>query len=111
MNTHDESVMAHLQEVARNRQTTCYQPIADLVGLNLESALDRKRIGDVVGKLSEREHEHGRPMISAVVVRAEDSKPGSGFFKLARQLGLWTVGDEDTFYVQELKRVHDYWAD
>lgn len=104
-----ESILLHLQEKARNRDTTCYGPIAELLGLDLRLACDRNRIGEVVGELSEQEHAQGRPMISAVVVKAETRMPGKGFFTLARKLGF-AVGDETAFHVRELSRVHEHWA-
>jgi hypothetical protein len=45
----------------------------------------------------------------AVVVQAEN-KPGEGFFKLARELGLFLGSDELAFWVKELNRVWDYWS-
>jgi hypothetical protein len=45
-----------------------------------------------------------------VVIGLESNQPGSGFFKLARTLGLLEDGDdEQTFWISELKRVYEYW--
>lgn len=38
------------------------------------------------------------------------SMPGQGFFTLTQALGLFTRNDEDKFYIQELRKVHDHWA-
>src|SRR6201992_3651285 len=38
-------------------------------------------LGDVLGNVSEFEHEHGRPLISALVVQAGTHQAGDGFYK------------------------------
>ena len=81
-----------------------------MVGLDMSSPYDRRRIGSILGELSEDEHRAGRPLISAVVVASGTAVPGGGFFELARRLGLLRAEDKDSFYIQELRRVHDYWS-
>jgi hypothetical protein len=70
----------------------------------------RVKIGEILGDISKEEREAGRPMLSAVVTHKEDERPGTGFFELAQELGLTGSTDSETFFIQELKRVHDYWA-
>jgi hypothetical protein len=77
-------------------------------------------IGHVVGNISEFESSKGRPLLSAIAVRAETELPGGGFFgqigipkHLRRPESLW--GDnrltpaEMQFVIEEQKRVWDYW--
>jgi len=45
-----------------------------------------------------------------VLVVQEDNMPGEGFFKLARDLGLFLGDDKLAFWVKELNRVWDYWS-
>ena len=58
--------------------------------------------------VSRLEHEHGRPMLSVLVVRQQDDRPGDGFYGLARSLG-WRVDDEEQFFANEHRRVTEYW--
>ena len=63
----------------------------------------------LLGEISVEEDAAGRGMLSALVVHKEDGMPGQGFFDLARQLGR-DIGDRVQCWVQETKRVVDYWA-
>jgi hypothetical protein len=75
----------------------------------VESQVDRNKIGEILGEISTYEHDHGRPMLSAIVVLAGIGYPGEGFYNLARHLGLHQGHGEFAdmeFFVQEVKRVH-----
>jgi len=98
-----------LKEVARASQTITYGEIAPMANLNMESQADRNEIGRILGAISEREHAEGRPLLSAVVVLSEIGYPGKGFFTLAQELGVHDGSDDLAFFVQELRRVHEYW--
>lgn len=56
------------------------------------------------------ENKNNRPLLSAVVVRRADDMPGQGFFDLARTLNLYSGNDNETYFNDELKKVHDYWS-
>lgn len=62
------------------------------------------------GEISTEEDLAGRGLLTAVVVRKEDGRPGRGFFdKLARDRGrafLDTEAGRDRFWVEELERVY-----
>lgn len=61
--------------------------------------------------ISSYEVEHGRPMLSALVVRSADYRPGKGMYELARGLGRLKAEDADLEWrnveIEELRR---YWA-
>ena len=99
-----------LKEVARERTVTYYSDIAPMAGLDMDLPNDRYEIGVILDDINQDERQLGRPMLSAVVVHKASLKPGQGFFTLARSLGLFVGNDEDKFYIQELRKVHDYWA-
>ncbi len=99
-----------LREVARQQTTTHYKDIEPMLGLKMGDPADRVRIGQILGEISTQEHAAGRPMLSTVVTRKEDERPGLGFFELAQELGLVGAMDSETFFIHELKRVHRYWA-
>ena len=99
-----------LKEVARSQGIIYYSDIAPMAGLNMDLPSDRYAIGVILDEINRREHAQGRPMLSAVVVHKDSLKPGQGFFTLARSLGKLVGNDEDSFYIRELRKVHDYWA-
>src|SRR5437879_5508547 len=64
---------------------------------------------EALGHVSMYEVEHGRPMLSAIVVNAETGSPGDGFEKLARHLGFDVV-DGTEFWEDEVEEVLDTWG-
>ncbi len=88
---------------------TRYGEVAPLVGLNMSNEEDRREISELLGEISRHEHAQGRPLISALVIHLEDNMPGNGFFTLATELATFRGGDRFMYFVEELRRVHDYW--
>ncbi|MCX5373918.1 hypothetical protein OG613_37880 [Streptomyces sp. NBC_00015] len=62
-----------------------------------------------LGHVSMYEVEHGRPMLSALVVAQDSRVPGPGFVELARHLQL-PVNDPDTYWDEELSEVVRFWS-
>ena len=110
MTTEQQSIHERLKTVARAGQTTHYSDIAPLAGLDMSSEVDRIRIAQILDGISRGEHEQGKPLLSAVVILKDENVPGSGFFDLAGDLGLYAGGDDLLFWVSELRRVHDHWS-
>ena len=106
MNT---NILERLKSVARAQDVTAYSDIAPLAGLDMSSPDDRNRIAEILGEISRQEHAQGHPMLSAVVIHRDNNIPGQGFFTLARELGLYRGNNDLMFFVNELRRVHDYW--
>lgn len=100
-----------LKEVATAQKFVYYSNIAPLVNLDMSLPPDRAEIGRLLGEVSEHEHAQGRPLLSVVVISHDGNKPGEGFFTLARDLGVYTGPDEDTYWNTELKRVWATWKD
>jgi hypothetical protein len=70
-----------------------------------------KRLTTALYHVNTYEHENGRPMIGALVVRASDGLPGDGFYWCARQLGFEFEDTEAAaFWEAELARVSEYWG-
>ena len=67
----------------------------------------------MLGETSTDEDAAGRGLLTAVVVRKEDGRPGRGFFdKLARDRGRVfpdTESGRDCFWIEELERVYSSW--
>jgi len=107
-----EKIYAKLKEVAQGRCLITYEELnQDLnLGLDFNKPEDRKRIGGWLDEINRYEHQQNHPMLSAVVVLKNKYIPGEGFFPLARELGRFRGSDKDTFWINELKEVHNHWS-
>lgn len=64
----------------------------------------------ILGQISREEDAEGRGLLSVVVVHKNgDMEPGNEFFELAIEFCKDT-SDRTKLWVDELHRVHDYWA-
>jgi hypothetical protein len=71
---------------------------------------DDPAMGKMLEEISTEEFQNGRGMLSVVVVhRLGDMEPGTGFYTLAEKLGR-KFSDQQAFWISELHRVHDTWA-
>jgi len=107
-------VYAELIMAARYRGVTTYQAVAQILGLPLTGSYMGAEAAGVVGAISGDEVAQGRPMLSALVVKAGSHKPGGGFFKLARQLGRLQSDrpeDEQRFWEQEKEALYETWKE
>lgn len=70
-------------------------------------------LGDVLGNVSVFEHEHGRPLISALVVQAGTHQAGDGFYKglLQKRLGIELPPPEQqrALWRGEIRKAITYW--
>ena len=110
MLTGTQAIYEELLRVARSGQVVNYSDVAPLAGLNMDSPQDRNQIADILDAISRAEHDAGKPLLSAVVIRRDKNMPGTGFFTLAKRLGLHRRGDDLQYWLEELRRVHDYWS-
>jgi hypothetical protein len=104
-------VYGELIDAARNRGTTTYQRVAELMGLPMQGSHMGREVGDIIGAISANEVEHERPMLSAVVVNVQGA-PGEGFYAWAEELGRYSPADyanEKDFWNQEKASVYDAW--
>ena len=70
-----------------------------------------KRLTTALYHVNTYEHENGRPMIGALVVRASDGLPGDGFYWCAKQLGFeFEDSEAAAFWEAELAQVSEYWG-
>jgi hypothetical protein len=70
-----------------------------------------RRISQALWSLNHFEHEHQRPMIGAMVVRASNRLVGDGFYAVARELDHQFEDSEAIAFWEEQKaRVIAYWT-
>lgn len=66
-------------------------------------------LAHMLGEISSEEDDKGRWLLTAIVVRKEDGMPGQGFVDLAKSRGR-NVKDRETFWTEEVRKVHDVWS-
>ncbi|SRR6266508_4265749 len=68
-------------------------------------------IGTALGHVSTYEHEHGRPLLSALVVQQQTMRAGDGFANdLGRGLGFdIPPGGERKFWLEQVEKIVRYW--
>jgi hypothetical protein len=103
---------AALIMAANSRTLFTYTGIAELVGFPTVAHQMISTVGRLIGEISDRESEEGRPMLSAIVVDKNSGLAGPGFFKLVRDRNLLTSTSkaaEKRFLDKEKTKVFDYW--
>lgn len=116
----NQKVRNYLIKVAKQKNWTYYSEVNEKcnLGLNLFLAKDRDELGEILGEISEYEHEQvkSRPLLSVVVVHEDDNfgaihQCGNGFFRLAESLKVKNKSKPDfKFFREELKKCFDYWG-
>ena len=102
-----ESIERH----ARKGEVVFYEQVMTPLGLKTTVPADRKRIGAILGAISEQTyHEHGF-LITAIVHRKAHGKthPGPGFEEIARELGV-RFSDGEKFLASEMAKVWTHYA-
>jgi hypothetical protein len=104
-----EKIYRFLVDVAKRRDCTTYAELAKMAGFNASQAGSHAKVDAILAEISTFEHQQGRPLLSAVVLCDDANKTHLGFFTLARELRL-NEDDDVEFFIQELRRVHNYWS-
>ena len=104
-----EQVRAWLIEVARRGGMTTYEETAASAPACDARRPRWTRLHPNLYEVSRSEHEQGRPLLTAIVVR-KDCQVGDGFYRMARCVGKHEGTDDLAFWLAEVRRVHDYWA-
>jgi hypothetical protein len=83
-----------------------YEPIMQSIGLTHRNPHDRRKIGSILGEVSERSFKKSRVLLSVLVHQkgAGETLPGKGFFELAKQLN-YTWSDDARLVAQETSKV------
>jgi hypothetical protein len=97
-----------LIECARSQVLVTYSDFArELRSVQLDP--HGQPLAELLGQISNEANKADGIMLSALVVRYEDGRPGKGFFELARQLDR-KFDDPETFWIEEVKRVFAFWT-
>jgi hypothetical protein len=87
-----------------------YSELAPIVGIDTENPHFGALIGRILDDVNRIEFDQGRPLLSAIAISKDGNMPGHGFFECARELRRYAGKDNLGFWVEELRRVHDYWS-
>ena len=104
-------VYCRLLDAARKKEGVSYEEIGQIMGLDPGSNAAQE-VGQLLGEINEDEHNHGRPMLSAVAVEPTTKMPGEGFFGFAKRLDRFTGETEEEkreFWRDEIQRVYEFW--
>lgn len=77
------------------------------------SDLDRKILGDLLGRLSLDTYQRGKFLASALVTAKGTSEPGEGFWTFVDELGLFTSTSPTRrlmFWTEQVRLAHDWYA-
>ena len=97
-----------IKQRAHERRTVYYSELSSLIK-SVKIDAHGAHMNNLLGEISAAEHEAHRPLITAVVVRKKDKRPGNGFYHLAESLGF-TVTDPEKFWIDELHKVYGWWG-
>jgi hypothetical protein len=95
-----------------SRNLCTYTGIAELVGFPTVAHQMISKVGRLIGEISDRESEAGRPKLSAIVVDKNSGLAGPGCFSLVRDRKLLTrtsKAAERKFLNKEKSNVFEYW--
>ena len=104
-------VYRQLITAAQYRGLVTYTQVARILGIRSLGHNMARQVGQVLGEISEDEHNADRPMLSAVAV-GSGGMTGEGFFVLARRLKMFSganSADERRFWEAERERVYEVW--
>jgi len=100
---------AELVQAARFQGLATYQQIASVAGLPPSGNYMQREVGQLLGEISEDEHDNGRPMLSALAVDTK-GHPGPGFYSLASGLGARHAGeDKEAFWSRQRRALYEAW--
>lgn len=113
-----ETVRAFLnawaQEQARTSQKPLtYEPVMAEVGMSPSVPADRTAIGGILDAISRQSQQEHGIILSVIVHRktAGRTRPGPGFFELAKSLGLFKEGDDENVLIErETRKVWEFYA-
>ncbi|HPI41047.1 MAG TPA: hypothetical protein PLJ21_09595 [Pseudobdellovibrionaceae bacterium] len=82
--------------------------------MNFKNPDHRKKIGDLIGEVSQIEFEKERPLLSALILHHDGKEQGDGFYKLCEsKLGIhWETLKKDRAWEKSIiQECFDFWAD
>jgi transcriptional regulator with XRE-family HTH domain len=111
-------VRAHLIALAKRRQVTDYSELNEKLKLNMKLEFNwaRQKMGVILSNICLFEHYESRPLLSVLVIDRNLEEPGSGFYRLARDIGTYNGQEDDSvargaYFETELAQTFLYWQE
>lgn len=83
------------------------------LGLNVEISHEKALLGEILSEISTKEHQSGRPLLSAMVQVKSNKGQGDTFFKLCEELGFgdWKELKKDKDFIEkERDKCAAFWS-
>ena len=108
----DDTVYVRLTQAAKERRFLSAKDLAAAINLSLTDSKGLNKISVILEEIADHELASGRPLLAAIIVSETNNMPGNGFFDYAKRKGLMKAKDKDklAFFLQEAKKVHDFWS-
>ena len=94
---------------ARDYNPIYYGELYEMIGLNHNNDLDRKRGGEILGEVNNKSGSSF--LLSSFVVSRGGNGPHGGYYNLAESLGRisrnLSEDEKQEFWIKEMKRVRD----
>jgi hypothetical protein len=105
-------IYERLTTAAKEKKFVNYNELSAAISLGLTDAAGVNALNNLLEEIADYELANGRPLIAAIIVNENTNMPGAGLFSYAKRKGLMKPKDKDnlTFFLQEAKKVHDFWS-
>ena len=103
----NNAVRDTLIATARARSLITYTDLGKVADLDVSESEKVTDLGRLLDEIAIEDVKAGRPLLAAVVVRADSQMPSEGLFKFARKHGLMRGNDKMAFWAAELTRVYE----
>ena len=110
------------KEIPYDQMRITYGQLGTKIGLPPLTDWFPLKMGHICGACSVYEHEHSRPLISALVVNEETNRPGKGFWglpgipiHLRKNIGIEDITafkldeDRESFWIDQIKQIDKCW--
>lgn len=106
----NQAVFDKLVATARAKSLVTYTDLGKVADLDVSESENVTDLGKILDEIAEADVKAGRPLLAAVVVRADTQVPSAGLFKFAKKHGLMKGNDTLGFWAAELRRVYEAWS-
>jgi hypothetical protein len=90
----NQLIYSMLRTAAQSCTLLTYTEVGNAIGLNMDNPDHRNEISVLLDEISLHEHAAGRPLLSVVVTRKDLSRPGNGFYEIAKRAGFYKGSDD-----------------
>lgn len=106
----NQVIYEKLKSIAQEKGVIYYSTLGQIIDLDMSNPEDRNQIAKILDEINRHEVlQHGRPMLSAIVIKKSTGIPGKGFFKCAKELDKYRGDTDYDFWAHELTEVYNYW--